>query len=349
MKFIDLSPATDNVSKKPSLQADKRPVSAIADIVNSFESPDYQTVVTNKAAESFSVVNSNNRATPESFSIDELDGSVTIVYDDSTLIFQSLTQYERFRNPLVARLFWAGLKKIQDQNPFRQIESIHNVKYIARISLKEYLDLLGKSDEKELRKVLKNRVFPGITNIRASWDERRKGQKTPENFGVMGLVTDAQVSNGVIEISFNPKFIFALLKTGFLLDIPRIYFCTNLKTNPYSSQLCLTIVKFRHMNTGKKNQNIIPFLSLIHGCGIDIEKATAQNRALRQRVIEPIERDLDALSPFLTWEYCHRDGSALSDEELSASKTTKEFLNALAVRFSIRQESPRMIADWKKH
>ena len=43
----------------------------------------------------------------------------------------------------------------------------------------------------------------------------------------------------------------------------------------------------------------------------------ATDRHLDTRIINPFERDMDALADTLKWEYCHSNGEPLSNEELS--------------------------------
>lgn len=47
------------------------------------------------------------------------------------------------------------------------------------------------------------------------------------------------------------------------------------------------------------------------------EKLTATDRAFGRRIIEPFERDMNALSSFLSWEYCGKNGSPLPAHDLS--------------------------------
>ena len=42
------------------------------------------------------------------------------------------------------------------------------------------------------------------------------------------------------------------------------------------------------------------------------------DRAISRRIIEPFERDMDALEDTLTWTYCHSNNTPLTDEELSS-------------------------------
>ena len=42
-----------------------------------------------------------------------------------------------------------------------------------------------------------------------------------------------------------------------------------------------------------------------------------KGRALTRLIIEPFERDLDALEETLSWTYCHSNNTPLTDEELA--------------------------------
>ncbi|MGF2526096.1 hypothetical protein ACQUW0_27705, partial [Ralstonia pseudosolanacearum] len=47
------------------------------------------------------------------------------------------------------------------------------------------------------------------------------------------------------------------------------------------------------------------------------EEVKRTDRAFSRRIMEPFERDMDAIADTLTWEYCHRKGVTLTDSELN--------------------------------
>ena len=84
------------------------------------------------------------------------------------------------------------------------------------------------------------------------------------------------------------------------------------------------------MNVGKKNEDIMAVKTLLAAAPNlpSYEEVMNTDRALNRRIIEPFERDMDALEDTLTWTYCHSNNSPLTDEEL-ASFSYDTFLSLL--------------------
>ena len=74
------------------------------------------------------------------------------------------------------------------------------------------------------------------------------------------------------------------------------------------------------MNAGKKNEDIIAVKTLLAVAPNlpSYEEVMNTDRAISRRIIEPFERDMDALEDTLTWTYCHSNNTPLTDEELSS-------------------------------
>ena len=84
------------------------------------------------------------------------------------------------------------------------------------------------------------------------------------------------------------------------------------------------------MNVGKKNEDIIAVKTLLAAAPNlpSYEEVMNTDRALSRRIIEPFERDMDALEDTLTWTYCRSNNTPLTDEELS-SMSYDTFINLL--------------------
>ena len=78
------------------------------------------------------------------------------------------------------------------------------------------------------------------------------------------------------------------------------------------------------------------------------------NRNLTARIIEPFERDMDALNETLQWNYCHSNNVPLSDTELNTM--TYDLFKTLMVHTTwldypdqtARLEKKRLALDAKK-
>jgi len=47
------------------------------------------------------------------------------------------------------------------------------------------------------------------------------------------------------------------------------------------------------------------------------EEVMKGNKNVKDRIIKPFERDMDALKPTLTWKYCHSKGKPLTKKEVA--------------------------------
>ena len=70
----------------------------------------------------------------------------------------------------------------------------------------------------------------------------------------------------------------------------------NIKKNPWKYWLARKISEHKRMNIGKPNEDTISVQTLIDACPNypTYEKVMSEDRAIRRRIIEPFERDLDA-------------------------------------------------------
>ena len=71
------------------------------------------------------------------------------------------------------------------------------------------------------------------------------------------------------------------------------------------------------MNIGKNNENIIAVQTLFDTSPNipSYEQVMESDRELKRRIIEPFERDMDALEDTLTWTYCQSGGATITREQ----------------------------------
>ena len=92
----------------------------------------------------------------------------------------------------------------------------------------------------------------------------------------------------------------------------------NPKKHPHSYFLLRKIMEHKNMNIGKPNEDLISTKALLSVCGTipSYDEMRTGARQVTKRIIDPFERDMNALADTLTWEYCHKSGSPLTDKEL---------------------------------
>ena len=189
---------------------------------------------------------------------------------------------------------------------------------IVTLPLSEYMEKRGLKDRKEARKQVMDDLET-LFNAKISFKEKRG--KEEQAFLDMRICDSKGINRkGDITFSFGSTF-FALLKGYPIMPYPEQLLRLNSKRNPNSYALLRKIAEHKNMNAGKKNENIIAVSTLLSACesipDYESVKQSANNRHVTERIIEPFERDMNALEETLTWEYCHRNGSPLTEEELA--------------------------------
>jgi hypothetical protein len=187
----------------------------------------------------------------------------------------------------------------------------------VQITLDKYMEKRELKDRKAARKqVTKDLELLRVSAINFT-ETRKKGE--PQGYYKLNISSGAGISkSGVITFSFSDKF-YNLLKGYPVMQYPSQLFELNNKRNPNSYYFLRKIAEHKNMNIEKKNEDIISVNTLLSASPYlpTYKKVMATDRHIDTRIINPFERDMDALSDTLNWEYCHSNGEPLSDEELS--------------------------------
>jgi hypothetical protein len=198
---------------------------------------------------------------------------------------------------------------------------------VVTLSLEEYMKKRGLKDKKEARKQVTDDLET-LFNAKISFKEKRKkGQE--QDFHDIRIIDSKGIRKGIINVTFGTVFYNILL--GYpIMPYPAQLWALNSKRNPNSFYLLRKIAEHKNMNVGKKNEDIIAVKTLLAVAPNlpSYEEVMATGRQLTQRIIEPFERDMDALEDTLTWTYCHSNNTPLTDEELS-SMSYDTFINLL--------------------
>lgn len=175
---------------------------------------------------------------------------------------------------------------------------------LVRMPLKEFMEMRGLKDEKEARKQIKrdmdalDRVqfdYKGIGKNKNSWF------KVSLSGGFSGIV------NGVILYRFNEEFYKSLRvdDTKYLfMYFPMEALKIADNHHPYSYHLARKISEHKRMNKDKPNEDVISVKTLLEACGnMPRYEDLGEAKQVSLRIITPFERDLDALSNTVQWEY----------------------------------------------
>jgi len=185
------------------------------------------------------------------------------------------------------------------------------------LSVDDYMKRRGLKDRKEARKQL-TADLNVLLKTSLSWEEKR-GKSSIPFAGVN--VTDSWIwadkKKTSVAYTFGQTFFKVLL--GYpVMPYPAQLQTLNAKRNPNSYYVLRKITEHKNMNIGKKNENLIAVKTLLAAALFpSYDEVMRTDRALARRIIEPFERDMDALEATLSWNYCHRLNEPLTDAELA--------------------------------
>lgn len=195
------------------------------------------------------------------------------------------------------------------------------------IPLSTYMELRGLKDRKEAKNQVKNDME--ILRRASITGEEKKGKNT-QRYKFINIADSGEVRrNGDIVFTYSSTFYNMLLGCP-VMPYPNDLLKYNNKKNPNSYNLLRKITEHKNMNIGKKNEDIISVKTLLNEA-VNLpsyEEVMASNRNVTDRIIAPFERDMDACSNTITWNYCHRNNAPLTDKELNNMnyETFKELL-----------------------
>lgn len=180
-------------------------------------------------------------------------------------------------------------------------------------------DLLEKRKLKDTKKN-KAKIRNEINAIsRTSWTLR---QADTGEFLTIPLAGGKCWAKGdVIHFTFSPDFMGAVLnREAGRMTVDPILLGTDDVKCPHAFTIGWKLSTHSYQNLGKKNEttlSVSKLLDFVEGIP-SFETVKDSNRAYTQRIIEPMEKSLYHLVEigFLEyWDYCHKNGEPLADEE----------------------------------
>jgi len=218
--------------------------------------------------------------------LDRYTGTATITSQDFRLYIEGYDKLVNGANTSAVKFFDAAV-----------ITCSKNRDPLARIPLKEYMELRGLKDEKEARKQIK----ADMEVLKAVKFEYKGSGKSRGDWLSLSLYGGrAGIYRGVIEFRFTPEFYASIPENQFMF-IPKEYFSTRDKYNPHTAYFIRRIAEHKRMNLGKPNENIIGVETLVNASPT-FPKYEDVNYRFTQFILEPFERDMDAIKS-IKWHY----------------------------------------------
>ena len=246
-------------------------------------------------------------STKRNMIIDTITGTATITQGNLSITIPDFTKLTGFRTSTYQLLdaLTVALTETGAKSP------------VVALSLEEYMKKRGLKDKKEARKQVTDDLETLFNATISFKEKRKKGQE--QDFHDIRIIDSKGIRKGIITVTFGTVFYNILL--GYpIMPYPAQLWELNSKRNPNSFYLLRKIAEHKNMNVGKKNEDIIAVKTLLAVAPYlpSYEEVMNTDRAISRRIIEPFERDMDALEDTLTWTYCHSNNTPLTDEELSS-------------------------------
>ena len=217
----------------------------------------------------------------------DLTGKATITSQDFRLYIEGYDKLVNGANTSAVKLFDAAV-----------INCSKNRDPLARIPLKEYMELRGLKNEKEARKQIKADMEV-LKSVKFEYKGRGKGRGDWLSLSLYG--GRAGIYKGVIEFRFTPEFYASIPKNQFMF-IPKEYFSTHDKYNPHTAYFIRRIAEHKRMNLGKLNENIIGVETLVNSSPTFPKYDETKGYHFSQLILRPFERDMNAIKS-IKWHY----------------------------------------------
>lgn len=210
----------------------------------------------------------------------------------------------------------------------------------VQITLEEYMSLCGLDHKsKTARDKARRRLHEDLDSLyrfSLEWKDPKGGKYA--DFHKERICQAARFEQGKIKFVFTDKLANAL-NSSFIGQYPTAIFKLddrNRNTYPLARKIAMHACNDHNKEIG--TAYILSVETLLASCP-DIpsyETVGTKSRAWSQKIREPLEKALDALQEFASWEYCNSKGTPLTDEQLSSTSWTT--YSKLLVRFTFKEE-----------
>ncbi len=183
------------------------------------------------------------------------------------------------------------------------------------ISLETYMNRRGIIAPNKAREQVK-RILKNLSNIRLEYDlgnETRK--KTKQRIYDMKILSDeGTIRNSIITTKLSDDFC-RLIKEFKIMQFPTKLYTFNENENPHSYYLLKKIAWHKNINFNHDNADTLTVRKLIDVCPqLPSYDSIVKTGQIKQRIMEPFNRDMNAFSDVLTWNY-YQDNTPISKEQ----------------------------------
>lgn len=249
--------------------------------------------------------------------IDEVTGLATITDGAFTLFISGYDSLAGGLRVSVQKLLDIFTMALTQQSDYRGKQAPQT---LVSVALDDYMDAMGIPHTKASKDKARRRVkedLDTLFNCSMEWSEPVKGQQ--QDFAKTRLCSAVGIQRGRAFIEFTPAYL-QYLTHSYLMQYPRAILQLSEKfTNSYHLGRKLLQHRSMYSNQRKGTADILSVKVLLdHAPELPtFEQVRATDRAYARRIIEPFERDLNALADTLRWNYCNAGGAPLTEEQLA--------------------------------
>lgn len=193
---------------------------------------------------------------------------------------------------------------------------------IVKLPIDDYMQLCSLKDKKEAYNQVKKDLAL-LMKINVSYQKEchphnkknRGSARWYEDFGAANICSHYLIQDGIIYFEFTRVF-YEHLRSSPVMPIPQWIFKLEINYKPHAYYLARKLCEHHNMNYGKPNANVISVKTLSEACP-NLPTKKEVGKRFSECIKNPFERDLDALEPYVQWEYCNSKGTPLTDDQLS--------------------------------
>lgn len=201
------------------------------------------------------------------------------------------------------------------------------------VSLTEFMDCCGlaitAANKNKTRKWIKSdlEIFKKLS-VNTSEKRRTKTANKVKEYNIFCLFDNGWVKGDRVSVTFNYDFIVYLRELRMFMNYPLTLFKTDGKMNSYYLGKKLAY-HYGLYNNWEKERNLISVTRLMaYAPNLPTyKKVMDTGRQVTKRILEPLKRDLDSLSPILNWEFVNARKEPLTELQAAILEYQTEPVN----------------------
>lgn len=185
----------------------------------------------------------------------------------------------------------------------RELYALRTTQHID-FSIKEYMHRCGLLDRKQARKMIARDLF-ALSAV--SYED---GSTIIESY---------EMPQGRVSVQLSTDFIADMSRENYIL-LPLQYYSIDRQQFTYAPNLLYYLLLLKYYNSKKTNKNRITIKSLLeHGKFPSIEEVRqTKNNSIKDRIVVPFFRNLNALKQVARYSYYSERGDQLTPDEVRA-------------------------------